>query len=544
MQILKHVRMAALLIAIPAISFAENRQPVNIEHATIFLSGAELNSTAKVILQQGETEILFTNIAGNVNQQSLSVGADNNVVVQSATFQNNYLVSDNLSPKARQLKDSIETVEGMRSTSNNQLQTVTEQISILSQNRQVSGANTGLSVAELQKMLDLVKTRMAGLLNEKDKLAAGIKKTDEKLALLKMQLDEEQRKAFQPGGQLLVKFYSTKATASNISISYVVPNAGWSPSYDLRVDNLKDPVKLFYKANVYQSSGVKWDKVNVTLSTGNPSEGAQSPALNPWYLSFYNPITYDRGYLNQSNSSQRMQIAGAKAKMYAADGIQAEEVMAPAPATMNDHVQVDNSGINTSFDIDLPYNIPSDGQNHMVAIKTYDLPASYAYYSVPKLDRDAFLQARITNWEDLNLLPAPTNIFYEGSYVGQGYIDMRNVKDTMNLSLGRDKKIVIRRERDKELKSIKTIGSNVRESFVYTISMRNTRKEAVTITVVDQVPVSNDKDIVIEDIDLNGGVYDETTGQVKWELQLKPNETRSLKLGYTVKYPKGKSLNL
>ncbi len=531
------------ILALPAVSSGEIKQAVTIEHATVFLSGAELSSFAKVNLQQGETDVLFTNIAGNVNQQSLSVGADNNVVIQSATFQNNYLVADVLSPRAKTIKDSIEQVGEDRSVSNNQLATVSEQIAILSQNRQVSGANTGLSVIELQKMLDLVKARLAGLLNEKDKLAVTIRKTDEKLALLRMQLEEEQRKNFQPGGQLLVKFYSPRATQANVSIAYVVPNAGWSPSYDLRVDNLHDPVKLFYKANVYQNCGVKWDNVHISLSTGNPNEGAQSPTLNPWYLSIINPETFSPGYLNQSNAS-KLQIAGSRSngEVYVIDGVQTSKM--PPVATMNDHVQVDNSGINTSFDIDLPYTIPSDGQAHMVAIKTYQLPATYTYYAVPKLDRDAFLQARITNWEDLNLLPASTNIFYEGSYVGQGYIDMRNVKDTMNLSLGRDKKIVIRRERDKELKAVKTLGSNIRESFVYTISMRNTRKEAVTVTVLDQIPVSNDKDIVIEDRDLGGGVYDETKGFVKWEVELKPNEAKNLKFGYTVKYPKGKNINL
>lgn len=514
---------------------AQTRQQVNIEHVTIFLSGAELTSSSRVNLQQGETEILFTNVAGNVNQQSLNIGADNGAIIQSATFQNNFLASEVLSPRGRALKDSIQLIEDGRASTNNQLAATNEQIGILSQNKQVSGANTGLSVAELTKMLDLVKTRLTALLNEKDRLNATLKKTDERLALLRMQLDLEQQKDFQPGGQLLVKFYSTKAITSNISISYIVPNAGWTPSYDLRVEDLKNPVTLFYKANVYQNSGVKWDKVKITLSTGNPSEGAQAPVLNPWYLSFYNPIAYSQELMNSRNLSN----AGASMKYSAA-----EDTKQPAPTTIDKYVHVDNSGINTAFDIDLPYTIPTDGQPHIIAVNSYSLPATYRYYAVPKMDRDVFLQAQITNWEDLNLIPAVTNIFYEGSYVGQGYIDMRNVKDTMNISLGRDKKIIIRRERDKELRSVKTIGTNVKETFVYTISARNTRKEPVTITIMEQLPISNDKDIVIEDAVTDGGDYNETTGAVKWELKINPNETVKKKIGFTVKYPKGKSINL
>lgn len=529
--------LVALIVLYSNALYAQTRQKVDITHATVFLSGAELLGNAKVNLPSGESEILFTNVAGNVNQQSLNIGADNGVVIQSATFQNNYLEAQTLSPRAKVLKDSVEKVEASRAGTNNMLSVVNEQIDLISKNKQVSGTNTGLSVAELQKMLDLVKSRLNGLLTEKDKLTATLKKTDESLALLRMQFEEEKRKDFQPGGQLLVKFYAPRATASSISISYVVPNAGWSPSYDLRVENLSAPVKLFYKANVYQNSGVKWDNVKVSLSTGNPNEGAQAPVLNPWYLAFYEPRAYGEGYLNEVN------VRAYKTPLLAP---QAEAAMdkSMTAGTMNNYVQVDNSGINTTFDIDLPYTIPSDGQSHIIAVKTYELPATYRYYAAPKLDRDAFLQAQLTNWEDLNLIPATTNIFYEGSYVGQGYIDVRNVKDTMTISLGRDKKIVVRRERDKELRSVKTIGSNVRETFVYTITVRNTRKEAVDVTLMDQLPVSNDKDIVIEDTDINGGELEAATGAVKWVLKLKPNETKKINIGFTVKYPKGKTLNL
>lgn len=549
--------MLGLLWATSHTLFAQTRQSVKIKHATVFLNGAELSSQASINLPQGESEILFTNIAGNVNQQSLNIGAGNGVVIQSATFQNNFLVAEVLSPRARAIQDSIEMIENSRTGATNALTVTNEQIGILSQNKQVSGTQSGLSVAELTKMLDLVKARLAGLLAEKDKLNAMLKKTDERLSLLRMQLEEEKKKDFQPGGQLLVKFYSPRATSTDVSISYVVPNAGWSPSYDLRVDDLKSPVKLFYKANVYQNSGVKWDDIKISLSTGNPNEGAQAPALQPWYLAFYQPVAYGEGYLNKNINAEDMQkmpsrngvsLGGARGDgtAFIVDGIRVygnRGVNLPQ-SSIDNYVQTDNSGVNTVFDIDLPYTIPTDGQQHMVSVKSYELPATYRYFAVPKMDRDAFLQAQITNWEDLSLIPAATNIFYEGSYVGQGYIDMRNTKDTMNISLGRDKKIIIRRERDKELRSVKTIGTNIKETFAYTISIRNTRKEAINITVLEQLPISNDKDIVIEDADKDGGAFEETTGEIKWLLNVKPAETMKKKIAFTVKYPKGKTINL
>lgn len=511
---------------------AQTQQKLNIENATVFLHGAQLSSTAKVRLQKGENEILFTNVAGDINTESLTVNAGSGVVVESAVFQNNYLVSDVLSPRAKEIKDSIEIVSNAKTLVNDKIAVLNEQLAVLSGNRKVGGENSGLSVAELTKMLDLINARMEGYLNQKHKHEETVKKADEYLVKLRKQLDEETKKGYQPGGQLLVKFYAKDAVNNDVNISYTVPNAGWTPTYDIRVEDITKPANLFYKANVYQNCGVKWENVHLTLSTGNPNESAQAPVITPWYLSFYQPVAaYDR--MNSYAKSAPMAVSGRRG----------EEMGTKDASTMNDHVIVDNSGIATSFDIDLPYTILNNGKQHMVAIKKHELPATYRYYAVPRMDKDAFLQAQVTNWEDLNLMPGQTNIFYEGTYVGQGYIDIRNTSDTLTFSLGRDKKVIVRRERDKKLRSVKTIGSNVRETFAYTITVRNTRKDAINMVIQDQLPVSNDKDIVVEDRETGNAEHEEATGLLKWGITLKPNETTELKYGYTIKYPKGRQVS-
>ena len=521
---------------------AQTSQKLNIDGATVFLSGAELVSSANLSLGKGENEILFTNVAGDVKSQSITVNATNGVVVEAATFQNNYLATEVLSPHAKELKDSIELIATDSQLVHNKIVVLKHESGTIWKNSQVSGANTGLSVAELSKYLDLVNAKMEGYLNQRDAEERKLKKMVERIAKLDKQLDEEQSKNYQPGGQLLVKFYAKEATSTSVTISYVVPHAGWSPTYDIWADDAHSPVKLYYKANIYQNSGVKWNNVRLSLSTGNPNEGVQAPTLAPWYLAFY---VYQQQYSNRNNMAFSKNAAAPGPTTDVAD------LVTNAPgvyqnqrgqSSINEYVSVDNAGVNTSFEIDLPYTIPSDGQQHLVAIKKYELPASYRYYAVPKLDKDAFLQAEITNWEDLNLLPGQTNIFYEGTYVGQGNIDVRNVKDTMTISLGRDKKIIVKRERDIKLRSVKTIGTNIRETFAYSITIRNTRKESINLIVQDQQPVSNDKDIIIEDKETGGSEYDETTGMMKWSVPLNANETKTLSFGYTIKYPKGKTV--
>lgn len=527
----------AFVCLISVNAFAQSKQKASIEHITVFLSGAEIESSAKVNLPQGESEVLFTNIAGNIVQQSISVGVNNGVIVQSATPQNDFLVSSNLSPKGQMIKDSIEYLTQQGQTLADKKTVLDEQLAVIKENRTVAGANNGLSVIELQKLLDLINAKMNGLLSEGHVLNRQINKINERINLLNQQLNEEQKKDFQPGGQLLVKFFTTQATAATVSINYVTPNASWTPSYDLRVDKINSPVKLVYKANIVQNSGVKWDNVQLSLSTGNPNEGAEAPTMNPWYLSFYEN-TAGGGYKNRTLMMNAP--VAARAEMDD-ESIHITKLKSTKPS-VGDYVQIDNSGINTTFDISLNYTIPSDGLAHLVAVKDYELPATYRYYVAPKLDRDAFLQARVTNWEDLNLMPATTNIFYEGAYVGQGYIDMRNVKDTLNLSLGRDKKIIVRRENDKNYRSVKMIGTNVRRSYGYTIEVRNTKKEPIDLVVLEQFPISNDKDISIEDKEAKDAQINEETGAIQWGLSLKGNELKTLKLNYSVKYPKDKTV--
>ena len=245
----------------------------------------------------------------------------------------------------------------------------------------------------------------------------------------------------------------------------------------------------------------------------------------------------------QSRRGRNVNIGGSRTSgiQYIIDGVQVQGQAQDQP-TLGNYVTVDNSGVNTIFDIDLPYSIPCDGKQHLVVVKKYDMPATYRHFAIPKLDKDAFLQAQVTGWEEINLIPGQANIFYENSYIGQGYLDMRNSKDTMIISLGRDKRIMVKRDQDKKLRSVKTSGSNVREAFAYTIDVRNTRREKINLVILDQAPVSNDKDVVIEDMEKANCEYDESTGIMKWAIAYNANESRKINFGYTIKYPKGKTI--
>ncbi len=584
---MKHTILLTACICFFYVVGAQQPAPVklNLEHATVFLNGALLENTATLNVAQGDNEIVFTNIANTVNTQSIVINATNGVAVASSIFSTTYQPANTPSKLIGKMQDSIDMLGQKKVPINIKIAVIDDQLKLLQTDITETGDNKPApSTDEVAQMIELIARKKETLLLERQKQVAQTQLIDIRIAALNTKIGDEGRKGAVAGGQLTVKLYAREATTSSVTIKYVVTNAGWSPAYDIWADDVKSPIRLYYKANIYQATGIKWDKVRLTLSTGNPQEGMQPPVITPWYLSLSAPpqpvvtevtttttttVAYKRPLIDKYKSNATLSRSEIKAQpttstddfvaltpgiyqsrrggdvsydagrqtgnAYIIDGVQQS-------GSMTNYVAVDNSGVNTTFDIDVPYSIPCDGQQHAVSVKEYQVPATFQYYSVPKMDRDAFLQAEITSWSDLSLMPGPTNIFYEGTYIGQGTIDPRTIKDTMYLSLGRDKKIVIKREQDKKLHALKKTSDNELETFNFNTTVRNSRKEPITILVNDQLPVSNDKDIVIEKAEGSSGSYDPVSGTVAWVVTLKPNETRKLTFGYSIKHPKERQL--
>jgi uncharacterized protein (TIGR02231 family) len=172
----------------------------------------------------------------------------------------------------------------------------------------------------------------------------------------------------------------------------------------------------------------------------------------------------------------------------------------------------------------------------------YTLNANFEHYTVPKLEGAAFLLARISDWEKLNLIPGTANIFFEGNYVGQSTIDPNITGDTLNCSLGRDKKVVVKRNKLKDQTSSKLIGGEKTQTYTYEIVLRNLRKEPIVVHVFDQYPLSQDKEIIVDPNASGSPLKNEERGEWHWKLNIGNGDSKQLKVGYTVRYPKEKQV--
>ncbi len=205
--------------------------------------------------------------------------------------------------------------------------------------------------------------------------------------------------------------------------------------------------------------------------------------------------------------------------------------------------QVENQ-TSVEFEIKTPYTVKSDNKNTIVEVDRYELPAEYEYFAIPKISKDAFLLANISDWEKYNLLDGEANIFFDNTYIGKTILETRYVSDTLNISLGKDKSILVSRDKVKDLNTKKFFGNKKEDTRAWKITVRNNKRVPIDFVVLDQIPVPTVTEIEVETENLSKGVLNAETGEVKWKLNMKAGEKKDMELRYKVKYPKDKTLTI
>lgn len=577
--------------------------PSNLKTVTVYRSGAELIHNTSVQLSRGNEELVIEGISNNIDINSVQVNCPSAVTIMGVEFSNNFLATPEFTSRIKFLQDSAEIVQKEIEKTNVQIQTTADLLDVLKSNRDIKGQQTGLSVAELMKLMEYYKNKSTELQNELAQQKTRQRKLSDLLIKIKVQINEEENKNTKTAGQLKLQLSVATAGKYDFVISYITPNAWWTPYYDIRVDDIKSPLKVVYKAKVTQTTGIDWKKVKLSLSTSVPNQWGNAPVLKSWFLSYINPVnvmerslarnrvqSFDDALVGRvpgvavdANKNESIQIRGyasvnGQTPLYMVNGMQmsADNFSKLDPSTikninvlkepqatsiygsrgingvvvvtlkdgLDDYVSVTDNELNVTFDIDLPYDVPTNGKEQTATLKEYSINSLYKYYAVPKLDKDAYLLAEVPDWEKLNLLPGDANIIFEGTYVGKSFIDPASTLDTLNLTLGRDKRVVIKKEKLMDYSSTKFLGSSKLQKFTYELTVKNNKKDSVRMMLKDQYPLTMNKEIEVELLDDGGGSVNPEIGVLTWKLQLAPGEMKKLRFSYSVKYPKDKVLNL
>ncbi len=686
----------------PILGFGNDKKiPSTIKDVTVYLSGAQVYRKAQCTLSEGTNELVFSGLSPKIEESSIQISGLQAVSILSMSYDLNYLEKSEGNPQVKKWEDEIIQTQHEITMLKNLIAGLEEEEKVITTNRMVSTDNQALDLDRVKKISKYYRERITTIKNEVFRTNLKINKFNLEIGKLRKQLAEVNNAPEEQQGELTIIFDAPIATDLDLSISYLVKDAGWIPNYDIKSKKLNAPIDLSYKAHVYQKTGKNWDNVNVTLSTGNPNVNVNKPNLGTKYLNFvsryakqqrpsvkkkdyvYNPtvrkvigtivdesgsplpgatvvvkgtsngtqtdfdgnfsldvisgkelvISYigqktqelpiyssvinaqletdaaalDEvvvvGYGTSKSSSVSSVLQGkvsgvqishssgssgaindirirgnssfqrAQQPLYIVDGvplegfgegdldeneIQSMEVLKGAEAsalygsrgvngivvitTKKSSIQDDLT--NTKFVIKKTYSIVSDGDITAIEINTFKVSAEYEYFAAPLINENVFLTATLKDWEKYQLLPGEANVYFEGGYAGKTNLDPFTVKKEMTLSLGIDPGITVTRKQQRNFKSKSFTGSSRTLDRAYDLEVKNNKSLAIDLKLMDRIPISQNKEIKVDDVEPQTAEYNKKTGLLTWNMKLDSQESKKESFSFQVKYPRGRYISL
>jgi hypothetical protein len=620
---MRKIYSIAVLMLINIVAFAqENTTQVisKITNVTVFISGAQVNRQSELVdIPQGVSILSFSGLSSAIEAQSIQAKGEGNFTILSVTQQKNFLLEKKNSEQKNAYLNAIEELTDKIATLRNESEVYKAEEEMLSKNQMVMGPNVNYDLTKLKLALDFQKQRLTEAKNKQISINKEIARLQLSLNNFNKQLNELNGKSAVNANDVLVKISAKANTKGKFTLSYMVANAAWYPTYDIRAKDVASSIELVYKANVSQSSGEDWKNVKLTLSSGNPKSDQAKPELGKYNLGFISagygfgaPLSSTRIVRGKITDNTGQALPGAMIRVKGSSvstssdgngnytlqlpsgnnvlsinyiGFVTQE-LAVANAVLNVVLQEDSKmlqevvvtgnskfairgmasaakverkenlssvavGVNTvqqqtnvNFNIQDPYTVLSDGKQFTVDIGNFDFKAEYEYYAAPKITEEAFLTAKISGFDEVNLLSGEANIFFEGTFLGKSLLDVQTSSDTLTVSLGVDKNVVIKREKQKDFNEKQFIGSSQRDNKHFIIDIKNRKAQAINLTVEDQFPISTSSDITVEKQEISGANYNDADGKLVWKFKMQPNEQKKLALKYQVKYPKNRPINL
>ena len=506
----------------------------------VYRNSAELQNTVSFSIPSGISEIVIGNISEEINEKTIQIGVNSkNISILSSQFTSDYSTDfkmDTTNPQIKKVNDSIKIVENLISKNQIELDANKKAVELLDKNQTVLVGSNSSNVAQLTQLTEFYTNKRIELENKLVSLKTKGDDLSKKLSRLKSSLKTKEQKEAEEfaDGVIVLKLMSPTAGNIKLNINYLTDNVSWKPYYEIKAEKISAPLDVTFKATVKQNTGLDWKGVKLTLINGNSSRNNYAPTVSPWFIYARSPK--EREIQREEASLIKTRAVASKAE-YADKDIALEgraEVVAVGYAGFN----VNTNELNTSYDIDIPYDILSNNEDHLISLYQQKIPADYQYFTAPNYDREAYLLAKIKDFSKYNLVSAPASIIFENMYIGETRISPDQTNNEMNITLGSDPKISIRREEVQDKSGEKFLSSYREKVITYDLIIKNNKKEQISIEVKDRFPLSNNEAVKIEVLDKSGAAKDDEKGFLTWNIKLSPSETKKLRVSYKVRYPK------
>ncbi len=275
------------------LSFAQTRQqPVSskIETVTVFTKGAQVGRKAKANLAAGKTDLVFTSLSPRTDPQSVQVKATGNFTILSVVYRLNSVTDNKRTAEVETLDSQKKVLQRKVVTERKLLDVFKNEEAILRNNQAVGTVKVPVKTADLKDLVDFQRARLTEVLLKQVEIENRIQTIDSSVIRINQQLQNVTTPREIPSGEVVVSVLAKAADNAQFDLTYLVNDARWFPTYDIRVKDINSPIDLTFKASVSQQSGEDWRDVKLTISTGNPKENSVAPTLRPWSLGFGYPV--------------------------------------------------------------------------------------------------------------------------------------------------------------------------------------------------------------------------------------------------------------
>jgi hypothetical protein len=507
-MLLRYAFLVALPLAVtPAAAQPTPRVAVKppLTHVVAYLNGTALEHRAPVMLAAGLNRVVVSGLSPRVDAESMEVQLGEGAELLSIEE------SDELLPPAAPLNptavDSLARADAERRTLEGELEGLKQEKAFLLANQTLPAGTQANWSAEVQKGAALMRTRLPAIQQETNRAETRLTTLRSQLALLQPRAAETGA-----GDRQVLLVRAARAGTVPLTLRYFLNRgSSWRPLLDIRADASGREVKFVTHGLLTNRTGLPWQQVPVVLMRYEVGDVAR-PQLVPWELNFGNGSQNGEGRVDEY-------VVKGTAKGRPAAATQGSRYEVPEPVTL------------------------AAGRRRELTLPAVALPAHPEYLAVPRVSEQVVLQTKVSGWEGLQL-PDRAQVYHDGVYVGTTDLEDRAFNDSLEVALGHDAQLVVGRAKLEDFSGNVPLSDKRRVRLTYELNVLNRHAETVHLRLLDEVPISEEKEINVKVLESSGAQLDERTGKLTWLLTLPAGTSQRLRFSFQVDYPKDKAVEI
>jgi uncharacterized protein (TIGR02231 family) len=545
------MRPIALSLAVALATAVPLRAPASdlevgsrLDAVTVHRTSARVTRVARADLAEGEARVVLSGLPDGLDDASVRVEGKGGararllgVAVERVTNAHAAAAEaraaeeklEALQEEDRALEDRVKVararekfVESLRST--------------YSEERARNLAVRPVAAKEWAELTLFVEKELAQAAAEVRRAEVARREVQRKMAAAQAELQKVAAKRAETTKRLLVTVEAARAGALELSVTYTVANAGWTPVWDARLDPTASQVELALHGAVWQRTGEDWRDVRLAVSTAAPSRRLLVPELASVWLDRVQAVM--RRLAGRPAAPAAASRAMEKAEAAGGDDAEGDDAQLEVP-----QAELAEGLLATTLTAPARATVDGAGQARQVLLSRFTLTGEVRRTAAPRVDPAAFLTVKAANATGLPLLPGTAAVWVGEAFAGRAPLGFTPAGGELKLAFGADDRVEVERrvlERFHDTSGL--IGKKDVWRYRVRTTVKNRRAEEVKVALLDLVPVARDGEIEVKVLDgTTAGAREdaERPGVRTWDLAVPGRGEKVVELRYEVKVPRG-----